>query len=243
MLLHEDRNAAGSKLISASATLAEKLLNLPDYIFNEDPRPTLSPPYPTVKQYRENHAWRQEPFYEYICDFANAWKHRRISRDGRKISNISDVQEIVGICRYVDEAGEYYRSRKYIFAKLVDGNLIDMREMLTKSLEFWGRELFSINILDSIPFSPSYKDPHIERLNPLYKKPLILHAINGENDFSPTVQAFRFDYQTGILQPAQDKNFNGEANLEILVHRSPLSKRKKTILKRLYVTVSANSKR
>ena len=100
-----DREIGLGRDIARGADLADLLVNLPDYIFRDASRPDLLARYRDSRAYREEFGWKNHPNYELVCDFANSWKHRLVTRDSRRLHGIHDAEEASAMCRYFDDEG------------------------------------------------------------------------------------------------------------------------------------------
>ena len=204
--------------IAKGADLADLLVNLPEYIFRSNVSPVAALGFSNVRAYREQYGWKQCGNYEIVCDFANSWKHHSITRDGRTMHGIDDVEEAYAMCRYYDEQGAYYCGHKLILLRLVGGGQIDLRRVLISAAKFWAD---SLNALDFTPAAPSqlfdfgeFTSRHdAERL-----APLTLHGIVGE-PFKYVGKGFDFNHSTNSwvdVKPATGFAYEMPFNVNVL---------------------------
>jgi hypothetical protein len=137
---------------SAAASLAEALLHLPDHVFR-DASTQVDKEFRSLRSYRESF-WPQSFAYELICDFAIAWKHRHVSREGRKIDALEDVIETLVAVGYQDDEGIYCCTHKALFVKSTDNSGHDLSALLAQALELWMKELVSRGIIAVAPALP-----------------------------------------------------------------------------------------
>jgi hypothetical protein len=165
------------------------------------PRSSLLDAYESARSYREDYAWKTEPSYELACDFANAWKHRSISRTGRTFSGMNDVREAYAICRYNDEQGYYARGHKVVMIKTSDGRLAELRRVLVASTIFWSEELLRLGAIPTVPEGIFDFGEFSSRTDAHAQRPLVFHGIVGEY-LSYHAQRFDFDPATrGWIDP------------------------------------------
>ena len=239
------RDQPASDDIARASNVANILLNFPDYVMREEPPPQPLSRFGSIRHYREQYAWREEPDYELVCDFANCWKHRRATRQGVKIAGMSGLREGFGLCRYRDAEGIYYRAVKLLLLEHSDGHLVDLRRILVASSRFWNRELSSLGLVDPLPPTAFEYSEHVDRHDDGYAAPIVVHAINGESDWSTTAHALEYNYEAKkLIAATYPSDFKATAELRVAVHRSPLSPlpRPKE-LKRLEVNISVDLSR
>src|SRR5438093_10278345 len=105
-----------------ASAIAGALRDLPEHVFYDLNGNTG---YATNRSYRESF-WPQSRAYQVICNFADVWKHRSISRPDRLLSCVDDIIEYYALIRYADEEGVYYGSRKLLVATLSDKSEQDL---------------------------------------------------------------------------------------------------------------------
>jgi hypothetical protein len=239
------RDLPTSDDIARASTLANILLNFPDYAMREVELPPALSRFNTIRAYREQYAWLQEPDYELVCDFANCWKHRQATRQGVKIAGMSSLREGFGLCRYSDTLGNYYRAVKLLLLEHEAGHLVDLRRILVSSSKFWNRELSELGLVDPLPTAAFDYSEHVARDDHAYATPIVVHALNGEPDWSFVAHALEYDYESKkLVTPPCPSDFRATIEFRVAVHRSPLSPlpRPKE-LKRLEVNISVDLSR
>jgi hypothetical protein len=215
-----DRDIGDGHDLAQVVTTCDALLNLPDYLTRESPPRVELAGFNTARAYRES-LWPICQSYELVCDVANAYKHRRVTRTGRRIEAIEDVQESCQICRFKDPSGEYYRTAKAVLIKTIDGRFHDARRVLTASMQLWARELVRLNVVPATPDRVFAFSEHIARDDPQYLLPLRAIGTVGE-PFS--LQHVTLDYSESLgrlveVQPGS--NFRGKAHFLADIRRSP----------------------
>jgi hypothetical protein len=220
---YRERDVGLGQDIARGADLANLLLSLPEYIFIESTTLASLIQFKTIRNYRENYAWKSEPCYELTCDFANAWKHRKISRQGKKLSSIADVRESYVICRYRDEGGLYYRGHKIVMLRTNDGRNADLRRVLIASTRFWAKELHRLNLVPQTPADKFDYDEYSPRNDSLVAGPLRIHGIAGEPIHLEGI-CFDFDeQQQQWIDVVKDTGFYGEITFDLIIHPSPFT--------------------
>ena len=192
---YADREIGLGRDIARGADLADLLVNLPDYIFREPSQHSLLAPNKNARAYREEFCWKQNSNYEIACDFANSWKHRKVTRDHRKVNGMSDVHEAYAMCRYVDSQGDYYCGHKIVVISTVDGQTADLRRMLVSSARFWAEELSRLGVIPPTPPERFDFGEYTSRSEAVALGPLKFHGIAGE-PLRYEARTFDFDAST-----------------------------------------------
>ncbi len=182
-----------------AADLAEKLLHLPEYAFVELDDPNCHAGYTTAYQYRQAIGPLFPP-YEIVCDFGNAWKHRKLDRKGKKLADIDDVREAVAHIRYKDGQGYYYASTKLLLARLSDGLDHDLAGYLVASTAMWCHELLTRKLIDRLPTLPQVPEPYFTRKQADRLAPMRLYA-HAQESFSFQPVAMVYDSTVKLLTP------------------------------------------
>ena len=130
-----------------AARVAEALRDLPEHAFNDASSPSG---FADARSYRESF-WPKSWSYQLICNFADAWKHRDITRSGRLINGIGDVVERLLVIRCADNEGFYYVSRKLLSVTANDGHEYDLAEHIVHSMKLWSDELVRRAIIPKLP--------------------------------------------------------------------------------------------
>jgi hypothetical protein len=130
-----------------AARLAEALRDLPEHAFNDPSSPSG---FNHGRSYRESfwpHSWS----YQLTCNFADAWKHRDLTRSNRLINGIGDVVDRLLVIRCTDDRGFYYVLRKLLAVTANDGHEYDLAEHLVRSMQLWSDELVRRGIIPNAP--------------------------------------------------------------------------------------------
>jgi hypothetical protein len=220
-----ERDVGLGQDVRRGAHLAELLLNLPDYIFREDSLPVALSAYKNAREYREQYCWKQNPGYELVCDFANAWKHRKITRDGRKMNGMDDVVEAYAMCRYFDAEGAYYCGHKLVLLQTtIDTRHVELRRLLISTTAFWAKELQRLGIAPELPNDTFDFGEFTTRRDAATLPPLHFHAFVGE-PFNALTRSLDFDLASrSWIEAIPGSGFQCELKLEFEVHPSPFAK-------------------
>ncbi len=130
-----------------AGNIAESLRDVPEHIFTEIGTTTR---YESAGKFRKSIS-DSNRYYKIVCDLANAIKHREIDRDNPSFLSLDDVKESIAIVRYEDILGKYYRTRKLLEVKLLDGSVCDISELLHKSIILWSNQLISLGLIPDMP--------------------------------------------------------------------------------------------
>ena len=200
--------------------VADLLLNLPDYIYREPAIPPTLAPFKDARDYRERRCWIAEPNYVLACDFANAWKHRTISRNGKSIQGIENAQETYAVCRFRDETGVYYRTLKLVLLRVFNGRA-DLRRILVAACRYWARELAALGLIPLTPDRHFYFTEYIARDDKKAAKALTFHAYEQEPIHVEGI-CLDFDHKQGrLVYVTPGISFNAEQTINFKVHSSP----------------------
>lgn len=215
-----DRDIGDGRDLLRVVAVADALLNIPDYVMRESAQHASLSQYSGAREYRESF-WTKCPSYELLCDVANAHKHRSLTRTGRRIAGISEVQEYVEICRYRDASGEYYRTSRSVMIRSLDGRLHDARRELTAAMRLWATELAQLDVAPPTPEANFEFDEHISRADPRHLEPLRLVGTVGE---PLAVQHYIRDYSyplKRLVEVAPGTDFRGKAYFVSDIRLSP----------------------
>lgn len=209
--------------IRRAANVAGILLNFPEYIYRDEACLSVRSNYESARAYRERHAWVDEPSYEIICDFANAWKHRDISRDRKRLQGMEKVQEAYAICKYSDEDGSYFRTRKLVLLEDADGMEFDIRRIIVAASKYWAKELECLAITPATPVNHFLFSEYISRDDEKQAGPLNVHCLQHE-PFRMEPRLLEFDPISKLLnrlvpEPGQKLT----PNLIFTVHPTPFT--------------------
>ncbi|MDQ3180892.1 MAG: hypothetical protein M3Q33_10270 [Acidobacteriota bacterium] len=140
--LHKDTFNAGN--------IAESLLDIPEQIFSEIGTMTG---YENAGKFLKSISDNNRS-YRIVCDLANVTKHREIDRRNPSFTSLDDMKEYIAIVRYEDILGQYYRTRKLLEVKLLDGSVCYISELLHKSLILWSNQLINLGLIPDMPKLP-----------------------------------------------------------------------------------------
>lgn len=182
---------------SKAGDIAECLLNIPEYIFSEI-GDELG--YSKAKDYRES-VWEADRDYEIVCDLANVVKHKKISRDGKTFSSIDDIRESISIVRYKDIFGKYYMPRKILEINLLDGNVVEVGDLLMNSMIIWSKKANDLNLIPGIPKIKELLPNFVRRRDAKnFKEVTIVGFVNEylEEQFRPMIYRRNIDKITDL---------------------------------------------
>lgn len=201
-----------------AATVAGALRDLPEHISHDLNGETG---YATNKSYRESF-WPQSKAYQIICNFADAWKHRSISRPDRLLSCVDDIIESLALIRYTDQQGIYYGTRKLLTARLADGREGDLGLLLLTSLTVLAHELVRRALLPRIPdlpTLPTYFQSRDEAASALPVR-VICHV---QEQFELPQRCLIFEVNTGAPRPLKPgEAFDCQCPVAVEVQASPI---------------------
>jgi hypothetical protein len=206
--------------IASAARLAEILNSLPERIKLEVPCPIKATKYVSTKRYRES-TWADCPAYEYVCDFAIAYKHETVSRQGRTIDRLDRIHPRAAFCIYKDSEGEYNSTQKLLWMRLLNGSAVDLRRALVESAKYWTNELVQFHLVEPIEPNRFLYSEHISRPEAAKLPNLRLHQIAGEN-YGNLFHVLEYDYNSGYLRvPEPGKVFEISMDVDIHTADSP----------------------
>lgn len=206
--------------IASAARLAEILNSLPERVKLEVPCPIKVKKHTSTKLYRES-TWTECPAYEYVCDFAIAYKHETVSRQGRTIDRLDKIHPRAAFCIYKDSQGEYSSTQKLLWMRLLAGSAVDLRRALVESAKYWTNELVQFQIVEPIDPNRFLYSEHISRAEAAKLANLRLHQIAGEN-YGNLFHVLEYDYDSGYLRvPEPGKVFEISEEIDVLTADSP----------------------
>lgn len=183
--------------IAVAARLAEILNSLPERVRLESPCPPKAAQFSNARGYRES-TWTECSAYEFVCDFAIAYKHETVSRQGRKIDRLDKVYSRGAYCIYRDAEGQYYGSQKLLWLKQLSGNEVDLRRALVFSAQYWTDELVRFGIIEEINPKRFEYTEHMSRLQAETMPDLRIHQTRGEPHSTQFV-VLEYDYEINGL--------------------------------------------
>jgi len=201
-----------------AAAIAGALRDLPEHVFYDLNGNTG---YATNRSYRESF-WPQSRAYQVICNFADVWKHRSISRPDRLLSCVDDIIEYYALIRYADEEGVYYGSRKLLVATLFDKSEQDLGPLLLASLTLLAAELVRQGLLPNIPDFPRLPSYFQSRTEAASALPMRIVCYVKEYIEVPQ-RCLIFDENTGVPRPIKPgEGFDFQYGLVMEVQPSPI---------------------
>ena len=88
------------------------------------------------------------PEYRYIADITNIAKHRKLTDKKAVITSVDDLTELSLCIEYEDDEGRYTNMQKIVLVK-ISGDDVDIINLLTKVMNFWGNTLFKAGVIHS----------------------------------------------------------------------------------------------
>ncbi|TQK07007.1 hypothetical protein [Herbaspirillum sp. SJZ107] len=208
--------------VAIAARLAGILNSLPERVMLEIPQPLKTLLFRRDYHYRES-TWRECPAYEYVCDFAIAYKHETVSRPGRKIDRLEKAQPRAAYCIYRDSSGEYHGTQKLLWLKLLSGESVDLRRALMVSVAYWVIELFQFGFIELIDPNRFAFSENMSRAEAEAQPNLRLHQIAGEQ-YGNLFHVLEYDYETGFLRvPGPGTAFEISKNFDLVFTDSPFT--------------------
>jgi hypothetical protein len=215
-----ERDVGLGQDIARAADLADLLLNLPEYIFRDGNVPAEVSTYKSARDYREQYLWKKVPGYEIVCDFANSWKHRKVTRDGRTMNGMEDVEEAIGVCRYFDSADSYYCQHKLVLIQTLSQGGVELRRLLVSVTYLLTKELARVGVAPEVPFDTFAFGEFTSRADAAALPPLRMHGFVGE----PMAQRLRtldFDSSKGWIESKPGTGFNPQFTMMSVIKPSP----------------------
>lgn len=206
--------------------LAEALLDLPEHIFKDESLKQLVEPHSKSRSYRESF-WQNNLPYEIICDFANAWKHRTISRQDRQLSSLDDIIEKLIIVKYQDDEGDYYVTRKTVSLICLNRKFYDLGDLLISSMQLWIDELIRLRVINTVPFLPMPISTYVSR-SQANNLPLMKVLCQTGEYFEMHQGAYIYEPNSESLRQAVSDPFNAQYFLEFCRYESPFNSNETT---------------
>ena len=143
--------------------------------------------------------------YSHIADIANVGKHRELRDESAVIKSVDDIREVSLCIDYEDSEGRYIHMQKVVLVN-IDGERVDIIELLTIVLNFWGNILLTAGVI------PSYEN----YIAPEDPKKLVIPRVNAKSNFGETIVPAR-SFRSAELQSWKfnyDKNIAERVNLD-----------------------------
>ena len=206
---------------SNACVVAEALLHMPDRIYRDSTVQNSSVRgYPNLRAYRESF-WSVSPAYEIVCDLANAYKHHDVTRDGKKIKSIENVQENCVFVKYNDSLGDYYVYRKALTIKCIDNKELLVDLLLRESMELWLNELHKLQIIEVVPNLPSLLPFYLSR-DQASKLPTMRFQGQDREQVNIRLGKAIYEESTNILRGVlPEDSFDCTLEIKFDVHKSP----------------------
>jgi hypothetical protein len=219
-----EREMGYRKDTANAAAISEALYNFPEHAFYDYEKLLSGRGIQFPKAYR---SWlaQQDPSYELVTDFGNAWKHRRLDRKGSQLTSLDDVQENIAIVRYKDELGFYYASRKYIIVQLRNGKEVELGGAIKLAMSLVCNQMVELGVVSVLPTLVLKKPNFVSRKEVEIQPPLRWRIQRGE---FCSAQPRAMIYQEGdgtITYGPPDGQFNVTMPFEIVVEKSWLEER------------------
>lgn len=208
--------------IAAAARLAEILNSLPERVRLEIPCPPKAGAYRKDKDYREA-TWHECPSYEFVCDFAIAYKHETVSRQGKTIDRLDKVYSRAAYCIFRDTEGQYYGAQKLLWLKQLGGDAVDLRRALVFSAIYWTDELVRFGIIEPVDPERFAYSEHMSRSEASELPDLRIHQTRGE-PHTTKFEVLEYDYQiNGLVAPRADTVFDISKQIVVITADSPFA--------------------
>lgn len=223
------------------ANLAEALLNLPEHIFKDESLKQLVEPHSKSRSYRESF-WQNNLPYEIICDFANAWKHRTISRQDKQLSSLDNIIEKVIIVKYQDDEGDYYVTRKTVSLICLNRKFYDLGDLLIYSMKLWINELIRLRVIDTEPPLPMPISTYVSR-SQANNLPVMRVLLQIGEYVEIHQEPYIYEPNSGLLRLATGEPFDAQFTCEFCSYESPFSSNEtgRSVVERNMVTMQCKN--
>ena len=135
--------------------------------------------------------------YGLIADIANASKHKVLTQANPRISDASQISEIMVVTEYRDELGSYTSAQAEVRVMLDDGTEVDLAQLLHSVFGMWCTELKMLGVGDFHNPQDSWFDSHIARSD---AKEAPIEQLAGEAR-KLSFQIREFDYDADASKP------------------------------------------
>jgi len=129
--------------------VAGSLLDIPEHLFTEFGT-TFAPNHKELRA----QIISIENAYKIVCDLGNVIKHREICFNSPSFRSLNCVKEFIGITRFEDDQGYFYKSRKILEVTLDDGRIVEIGGIIKKSVNVWANYLVTRKIIPAVPTLP-----------------------------------------------------------------------------------------
>jgi hypothetical protein len=211
------REIGDGRQLKKVVSIADALLNISDYLYDDLETRPLMTGFATANAYRKFLRGADDR-YRLACDIANAAKHRSIDKNDPLLSSIHQVVETAQHCRFRDADGEYYRGVRGVYAVLDDGRSLDSRPLLTGAIITISRELVRLKVIPDYPTEALTVSEFIHRSDAAFLEPLVILGRVGEPVHLKMLMR-DFDPASGILVEA-GPNFNSRLKFKSVIRQS-----------------------
>ena len=138
------------------------------------------------------------PDYDLVRDITNVSKHKRITDYTPRISDATQIFEVITSTFFSDNKGEYVAPQLEVYLKLDDGTKRKLTDVLYNVMLMWRDILSQLGIIDM-------KAPKPINDKPLTRKEAARRQANlrirrGE-DFKANLRILRYNYAKGVAEP------------------------------------------
>lgn len=134
----------------AAGRAAEACLHLADHIARDPVVGSQVPGAPKSKLYIQDLSKRYR-YFAIAKDMANAFKHRKISDQERRLEGVESLVERWALIRFSDDEGHYWATRKVVIVRLNGGVEIFAEDVIERCIAAWSVELTRLNVIPSPP--------------------------------------------------------------------------------------------
>lgn len=134
----------------AAGRAAEACLHLADHIARDPVVGCKVPGAPKSKEYIRNLSHRYN-YFAIAKDMANAFKHRKISDQDRRLEGVESLMERWALIRFSDSQGHYWATRKVVIVRLSGGVEIFAEDVIERCIAAWSTELVRLELIPSAP--------------------------------------------------------------------------------------------
>jgi len=181
------------QLVAKGVDVATVLFHLREHV----PRSTRPSRTQLQNQYQD---------YGLVADIANASKHKVLTQANPRVSNASQISEIMVVTEYRDEQGNYTSAQVEVRVMLDDGTEDDLARLLHSVFGMWCTELKLLGVGDFHNPQDAWSDSHLSRSD---AKEAPIEQLAGEAR-KLSFQFREFDYDAGVSKPKDltSKNFS-----------------------------------
>lgn len=187
----------------AAGRAAEACLHLADHIARDPSVGSQVPGAPKSKPYIQDLSKRYRCF-AIAKDMANAFKHRKISGQERRLEGVEALMERWALIRFSDNLGPYWAARKVVIVRLNGGIEIFAEDVIERCIAAWSVELVRLKVISSAPLIESVPKRLLTR-DEVPKRPRIEMLAQEGEYFESQPVLLSYDAERDVFRPMQGK--------------------------------------